>query len=53
MHADVHVEKISSESEEETERKNQDPTIDLKHFFKPVPRSSGDKKAKVKCECCE
>lgn len=54
MHADVQVEEISN-AEEETlaEKKNQDPIIDLKHFFKEVPRSSGDKKAKVKCECCE
>lgn len=53
MHADVQVEEISSGSEDEAEKKNQDPTFDLKHFFKNVPRSSGDKKAKVKSECCE
>jgi hypothetical protein len=53
MHADVHVENISSGSENEAEKKNSDPTLDLKNFFKEVPRSSGDKKAKVKCGCCE
>ena len=53
MHADVHIENISSGSEDEAEKKNQDPTLDLKHFFEKVPRSSGDKKAKVKCICCE
>jgi hypothetical protein len=53
MHADVHVEEISSGGEDEAEKKNPDPTLDLKHFFEQVPRSSGDKKVKVKCECCE
>ena len=53
MHADVQVEQISSGSEDEAEKKNTDPTLDLKHFFEQVPRSSGDKKAKVKCGCCE
>ena len=53
MHADVHIKDISSGSEDEVENKNQDPTLDLKHFFEQVPRSSGDKKVKVKCECCE
>jgi hypothetical protein len=57
MHVDVLVEEISSGSEDEAEKKNQDPTLDLKHFFEQVARSSGDttssKKAKVKCTCCE
>ena len=53
MHADIHIENISSGSEDEAEKKNQDPTLDLKHFFKKVPWSSGDKKAKVKCICCK
>jgi hypothetical protein len=57
MHVDVLVEEISSGSEDEAEKKNQDPMLDLKHFFEQVARSSGDttssKKAKVKCTCCE
>ena len=53
MHADVHVEEISSGSGDDAEKKNHDPTLDLKHFFEQVPRSSGDKKVKVKCACCE
>jgi hypothetical protein len=54
MHTDVHVEEIlSSGNENEVEKKNPDPTLDLKHFFEQVPRSSGDKKVKVKCGCCE
>jgi hypothetical protein len=53
MHVDIHVEDISIGSEDKAEKKNQDPSLDLKHFFEQVPRSSGDKKAKVKCECCK
>lgn len=54
MHVDVQVSDISSASEDETtKKKNRDPTADLKHFFTEVPRQAGDKKQRVRCNCCK
>lgn len=54
MHRDVHVTEISSGDEDEGHnKKNKDPTADLKHFFKDAPRLPGSKKARVQCESCK
>jgi hypothetical protein len=51
MHVDVHVIEIDSGNEDE--KKNSDPTADIKEFFVDVPpRSPSDKKRRVQCVSC-